>query len=94
MESVKLGRNGQIAIPRAAMKRLSLSGGERLLLDVLDDGSIRLRPAAVLPIELYSDASDLPILAAALQCESDVLVSGIGAYSAHWSELGCNPRGS
>jgi AbrB family looped-hinge helix DNA binding protein len=56
MESVKLGKNGQIAIPRAVMKRLALKGDETLLLDVTDDGAIRLRPAAVLPIELYSDA--------------------------------------
>ena len=55
MDSVKLGRNGQIAIPRAVMKRLALTGDETLLLDVMDDGAIRLRPAAVLPIEIYSD---------------------------------------
>lgn len=56
MDSVKLGRNGQIAIPRAVMKRLALKGDETLLLDVTDDGAIRLRPAVVLPVEMYSDA--------------------------------------
>ena len=56
MDSVKLGRNGQIAIPRAVMKRLALKGDETLLLDVTDDGATRLRPAAVLPVEMYSDA--------------------------------------
>ena len=56
MDSVKLGRNGQIAIPRAVMKRLALKGDETLLLDVTDDGAIRLRPAAVRPIEMYSEA--------------------------------------
>jgi AbrB family looped-hinge helix DNA binding protein len=56
MDTVKLGKNGQIAIPRAVMKRLQLQGEETLLLDVAEDGSIRLRPAAVLPIELYSGA--------------------------------------
>ena len=52
MEVIKLGKNGQIAIPRAAMKRLNLKGDETLLLEVADDGDIRgqLRPAAVLPI--------------------------------------------
>ncbi|HEY3850697.1 MAG TPA: AbrB/MazE/SpoVT family DNA-binding domain-containing protein [Steroidobacteraceae bacterium] len=56
MEAIKLGKNGQIAIPRAVMKRLNLKGDETLLLEVSDDGVIRLRPAAVLPIEMYSDA--------------------------------------
>jgi AbrB family looped-hinge helix DNA binding protein len=56
MEAIKLGKNGQIAIPRAVMKRLNLKGDETLLLDVSDDGIIRLRPAAVLPIEVYSPA--------------------------------------
>jgi AbrB family looped-hinge helix DNA binding protein len=55
MDTVRLGRNGQVAIPRAVMKRLALKGDETLLLDVTDDGAIRLRPAAVLPIELYSE---------------------------------------
>ncbi|MFO1466049.1 MAG: AbrB/MazE/SpoVT family DNA-binding domain-containing protein [Steroidobacteraceae bacterium] len=54
MDSVKLGKNGQIAIPRNVMKRLNLKGEETLLLEVTDDGVIRLRPAAVLPIEMYS----------------------------------------
>ena len=54
METVKLGRNGQLSLPRAVMKRLHLQGNETLLLDVSDDGVIRLRPAAVLPIEMYT----------------------------------------
>ena len=56
MEATKLGKNGQIAIPRAVMNRLNLKGDETLLLEVSDDGVIRLRPAAVLPIEMYSAA--------------------------------------
>ena len=54
MDAVKLGRNGQLSLPRAVMKRLHLQGNETLLLDVSDDGVIRLRPAAVLPIETYT----------------------------------------
>jgi AbrB family looped-hinge helix DNA binding protein len=54
MDTVKLGRNGQLSLPRAVMKRLHLRGNETLLLDVSDDGVIRLRPAAVLPIEMYT----------------------------------------
>lgn len=56
MESIRLGKNGQIAIPRAVMKQLNLRGEEMLLLDVTEDGAIRLRPATVLAIEMYSDA--------------------------------------
>ncbi len=54
METVKLGRNGQLSLPRAVMKRLHLKGNETLLLDVSEDGVIRLRPATVLPIEVYT----------------------------------------
>ena len=54
MDTVKLGRNGQLSLPRAVMKRLHLQGNETLLLDVSEDGVIRLRPAAVLPIEVYT----------------------------------------
>jgi len=54
LDTVKLGRNGQLSLPRAVMKRLHLQGNETLLLDVSEDGVIRLRPAAVLPIEVYT----------------------------------------
>lgn len=54
MDTVKLGRNGQLSLPRAVMQRLQLRGNETLLLDVSDDGVIRLRPAAVLPVETYT----------------------------------------
>ena len=54
METVKLGRNGQLSLPRAVMKRLHLKGNETLLLDVTEDGIIRLRPATVLPVEIYT----------------------------------------
>ena len=37
MNTVKLGRNGQLSLPNAVMKRLHLRGNEILLLDVTDD---------------------------------------------------------
>jgi len=67
VDTVKLGRNGQLSLPRAVMKRLHLQGNETLLLDVTDDGVIRLRPAAVLPIELYT-----PERIAEFESESEV----------------------
>jgi AbrB family looped-hinge helix DNA binding protein len=54
MDTVRLGRNGQLSLPRSVMKRLHLQGNETLLLDVSEDGVIQLRPAAVLPIEMYT----------------------------------------
>jgi len=54
MDTVKLGRNGRLSLPRWVMERLDLQGNETLLLDVTEDGVIRLRPAAVLPIETYT----------------------------------------
>jgi antitoxin component of MazEF toxin-antitoxin module len=54
LNTVRLGRNGQLSLPRSVMKRLHLQGNETLLLDVSEDGVIQLRPAAVLPIEMYT----------------------------------------
>ena len=54
MDIVKLGRNGRLTLPRSVMKRLHLQGDDILLLDISDDGVIQLRPAAVLPIEMYA----------------------------------------
>ena len=55
MDLVKLGSKGQVSIPRAILKQLGLEGDASLLVDTTADGAIVLRPAAVYPIEIYSD---------------------------------------
>lgn len=54
-EVVRLGKKGQLSVPREVMERLGLSGGEMLVLEVTDEGGIVLRPAGVYPLETYSD---------------------------------------
>lgn len=56
METVKLGKKGQISIPKAILDRLGLEGEMMLLAEATPDGSILLRPAGVYAIEIYSDA--------------------------------------
>ena len=55
MELVKLGKKGQVSIPRAILKQLGLEGDASLLIETTEDGAIVLRPAAVFPIEIYSE---------------------------------------
>lgn len=55
MEIVRLGKKGQISLPRAVLRRLGLGGAALLLVDVTPEGGILLRPAGVYPIELYSE---------------------------------------
>ena len=54
METVKLGKTGQVSLPRALMRQLGLNGEETLVIEVMPDGAIQLRPAAVIPLEFYS----------------------------------------
>lgn len=56
MNTVKLGKRGQVSLPQTILRKLSLQGESTLLVEATDDGAIVLRPAAVHPIELYSDA--------------------------------------
>jgi len=56
METVKLGKKGQISIPKAILERLGLEAETLLLVETTPDGSILLRPAGVYPVEVYSDA--------------------------------------
>lgn len=56
MDIVKCGKKGQITIPRALLKRLGIEENTPMLIDVTTDGAIVLRQAAVLPVEIYSDA--------------------------------------
>lgn len=56
MELVKLGKSGQVSIPRAILRRLGIVGEQSLLIDTSDDGSIVLRQAGVYPLEIYGEA--------------------------------------
>ena len=56
MDTVKLGKKGQLSLPAAVLRKLGLQGTTTLLVEVTDDGAVILRPAAVYPVELYTDA--------------------------------------
>lgn len=55
MQLVKLGKKGQVSLPKAILQRAGISGETPLLVDITDDGAIVLRQAGVYPIETYSD---------------------------------------
>ena len=55
MNVVKLGKRGQVSIPKAVLEQLGLKGDQMLLVETTDEGAIMLRPAGVYPIEIYSD---------------------------------------
>jgi AbrB family looped-hinge helix DNA binding protein len=55
MDMIKLGKRGQVSIPKSVLNRLGIEGEIPLLVDTTEDGAILLRPAGVYPIELYSD---------------------------------------
>ncbi len=56
MDVVKLGKKGQVSLPASVLRKLGLEGKATLLVEATDDGAVILRPAAVYPVELYSDA--------------------------------------
>jgi len=49
MEVVRLGKKGQISLPKAVLKGLGLTGEALLLVDVTPEGGILLKPAGVYP---------------------------------------------
>jgi len=55
METVKIGKKGQVTIPRRVLEAAGLPAESQVIVESESDGSIRLRPAAVYPIERYSD---------------------------------------
>lgn len=56
MSIVELGKKGQLSLPATVLRKLGLQGATTLLVEATDDGAVILRPAAVYPIELYTDA--------------------------------------
>lgn len=55
MDLIKLGKKGQVTIPKGILQSIGLSEEAPLLVETTRDGAIVLRPAAVYPIELNSD---------------------------------------
>ena len=55
MQLVKLGKKGQVSLPKALLQLVGICGETPLLVDATDDGAIILRQAGVYPIEIYSD---------------------------------------
>ena len=55
MELAKIGKKGQLTIPRSVLRAAGISEESRVVLETTADGAIVLRPVAVHPIEMYSD---------------------------------------
>ncbi len=46
---------GTLTLPASMRKALGVKGKQHFLADMEEDGSIRLRPADLYPIEIYTD---------------------------------------
>ncbi len=55
MDLVRLGKKGQVSLPKAMLKRLGMTGEALLLVSTTRKGGILLKPAGVYPIEIYSE---------------------------------------
>ena len=56
MDIVRLGKKGQLSLPAGVLRKLGLQGAAAtLLVESTEDGGVLLRPAAVYPVEHYSD---------------------------------------
>lgn len=55
MELVKVGKKGQVTIPRSVLKAAGIAEESRVMLEATSDGAIVMRQAAVYPIELYTE---------------------------------------
>jgi len=55
MSIVVMSEKGQVTIPQDLRKKLGISKGDPLLVEMDPNGAILLRPAAVFPVESYSD---------------------------------------
>ena len=54
MDLIRLGKKGQVSIPKTMLKELGVRAESVLLVETTPDGGILLRPAGVYPIERYS----------------------------------------
>lgn len=55
-EPVVIGKRGTLVIPAPLRKRLGFEEGTLVLIEEGEAGALRVRPAAALPVEIYSPA--------------------------------------
>lgn len=67
VERVTVGRRGAMTLPASLRKQFGIREADDLLIEATEEG-ILLRPAAILPLEIYSEAR----IAEFLETESEV----------------------
>lgn len=55
MELAKIGKKGQLTIPRSVLRAAGITEETRVVLEATADGAIVMRQVAVYPIESYSE---------------------------------------
>jgi AbrB family looped-hinge helix DNA binding protein len=55
MELVRVGKKGQLSLPKAVLEQLGIKGEVFMVLETTPDGGILLRQAGVYPLEIYSE---------------------------------------
>jgi len=56
MELAKIGKKGQLTIPRSVLRAAGITEESRVVLEATPEGAIVMRPVAVYPVEMYSDS--------------------------------------
>jgi bifunctional DNA-binding transcriptional regulator/antitoxin component of YhaV-PrlF toxin-antitoxin module len=55
MDLLKIGKKGQVTIPRAILRAAGMPEEAQVVVEATSDGAIVLRQAIVYPVEVYSD---------------------------------------
>ena len=56
MDLAKIGKKGQLTIPRSVMRAAGIAEEAHVVLEATADGAILMRQVGIYPIEIYSDA--------------------------------------
>lgn len=55
METTFVTERGTLTLPAGIRKALGISGKQQMIVETTEGGEILLRPASVVPVELYSE---------------------------------------
>lgn len=55
MDLLKIGKKGQVTIPRSILKAAGMPEEARVVVEATKDGAIVLRQALVYPVEVYTE---------------------------------------
>ena len=92
MDTVRIGKTGQIAMTRGVLEAAGVEAGSQVIIESEPDGSTRLRPVGIDPFDIYSNEQSAEFETREMKQIAEDFHEAEG-YTGHWNDLPPNRPG-